>query len=289
MVGGGSGRFFPLDLHVHTTASDGRLTPAETVALALQRGLRVLAITDHDSTGGVEPAVDAARGSALEVIAGVEINTDTPKGEAHVLGYFVDPTHPRLGAQLADRRRARFERGQGIVQKLHALGLAIEWERVQEIAGADEGGAVGRPHVARALEERGYVSSTQEAFEKYIGRGGPAYVEYEKLTPEEAIAMIRGAGGVAVLAHPSTIEGLDAYAAELKSAGLDGLECYYGRYPEETVLALVALADRLELVATGGSDYHGSEQVTYNATLGGTDVPESVVRALKERHRTTSA
>ena len=276
--------YFPVDLHVHTSASDGRLTPAATVALALERGVRVVAITDHDSTEGVDEALAAAEGRTLEVISGVEINTDTPKGEAHMLGYFVAPDHPRLQAQLADRRRARFERGFGIVRKLRAMGMDISWERVQEIAGAVEGGAVGRPHVARALQERGYVASTQEAFEKYIGRHGPAYVEYEKLTPEEAIAMIRGAGGVAALAHPSTIEGLDAYAEELKAAGLDGLECYYGQYPEETVLALVALADRLDLVATGGSDYHGSEEVTYNATLGGTNVPESVVTALKERH-----
>jgi hypothetical protein len=162
--------------------------------------------------------------------------------------------------------------------------LSISWERVQEIAGADEGGAVGRPHVARALLEKGYVASTQEAFEKYIGRDGPAYVEYEKLTPAEAIQIIRAAGGLAVLAHPSTIQGLDAYLAPLIGAGLEGLECYYGQYSEETVLDLVAIADRLGLVATGGSDYHGSEQVTYNATLGGTQVPESVVERLKERH-----
>ena len=274
----------PVDLHVHTTASDGRLTPAETVGLAIQRGLRVLAITDHDSTGGVDAAVEAA-GAGLEVLAGVEINTDTAQGETHMLGYLLDHRNTGLQARLTDRRRARFERGRTMVSKLDALGLAISWERVQEIAGADEGGAVGRPHVARALEERGYVKSPQEAFERYLGRGGPAYVEYEKLTPEEAIAMIRAAGGLAVLAHPSTIEGLDRFLRSLIDAGLEGLECYYGQYPEETVLGLVALADRLGLVATGGSDYHGSEQVTYNATLGGTSVPASVVDALRARHR----
>jgi 3',5'-nucleoside bisphosphate phosphatase len=255
------------------------------VALALERGLHVLAITDHDSTGGVDAAIGAAHGSPLEVIPGVEINTDTPQGEVHMLGYLLDHGDSQLQERLTDRRRARFERGHGIVSKLNALGLEVSWERVQAIAGADEGGAVGRPHVARALEERGYVKSTQEAFERYIGRGGPAYVEYEKLTPEEAIEMIRAAGGLAVLAHPSTIEGLDAYLEALIGAGLQGLECYYGQYSDETVLGLVALADRLDLVVTGGSDYHGSEQVTYNATLGGTEVPASVVTALKARHR----
>ena len=286
--GGRVERYCSIDLHVHTTASDGRLTPAETVALALERGLRVIAITDHDSTEGVDDAVTAAAGTPLEVVPGVEINTDTPQGEVHMLGYFVDPRDAQLQARLADRRRARFERGYGIVRKLHGLGLEISWERVQELAGTAEGGAVGRPHVARALEERGYVNSTQEAFDKYIGRGGPAYVEYEKLTPEEAIDFIRSAGGTAVLAHPSTIEGLDAYLRGLIEAGLEGLECYYGQYPEETVLGLVALADRLGLVVTGGSDYHGSEQVTYNATLGGTQIPDSVVTALKARRRATA-
>ena len=273
-----------VDLHLHTTASDGRLTPGETVTLAIERGLRVIAITDHDSTEGVAPAIAAARGTSLEVISGVEINTDTAQGEAHVLGYLLDHENDVLQDRLRDRRRARFERGFGIVRKLEAIGLSVRWERVQEIAGVAEGGAVGRPHVARALVEKGYVTSTQEAFEKYIGRDGPAYVEYEKLTPEEAVGIIRAAGGLAALAHSSTIEGLDRFLAPMITAGLAGLECYYGQYSEETVLGLVAVADRLGLVPTGGSDYHGSEQVTYNATLGGTNVPESVVSRLKERH-----
>ncbi len=273
-----------VDLHLHTTASDGRLTPSDTVALALERELRVIAITDHDSTEGVAAALGAAAGTGLEVIPGVEMNTDTAQGEAHVLGYLVDHEDTSLQDRLADRRRARLERGLGIVRKLEAIGMSVSWDRVQEIAGAAEGGAVGRPHVARAMVEKGYVASTQEAFEKYIGRDGPAYVEYEKLTPEQAVGIIRAAGGLAVLAHPSTIVGLDAFLAPLIAAGLAGLECYYGQYPEETVLGLVAIADRLGLTATGGSDYHGSEQVTYNATLGGTRVPESVVLRLKERH-----
>ncbi|HEU5319122.1 MAG TPA: PHP domain-containing protein [Chloroflexota bacterium] len=273
-----------VDLHVHTTASDGRLTPAETVALAVARGLSVLSLTDHDSTEGVGAAIAAARGSRLRVIPGVEMNTDTPQGEAHVLGYFVDHEDTDLQRRLADRRRARMERGLGIVTKLKAIGIEVSWERVQEIAGAAEGGAVGRPHLALALQEAGFVKSTQEAFERYIGRGGPAYVEYEKLAPEEATQIIRRAGGLAALAHPSTIEDLDRFLQPLIEAGLEGLECYYGAYPEATVLRLVTLAERLGLSVTGGSDYHGSEQVTYNATLGGTPVPMSVVEGLEARH-----
>jgi 3',5'-nucleoside bisphosphate phosphatase len=243
-----------------------------------------LALTDHDSTEGVEAAIEAARGTGMELIPGVEINTDTAQGEKHILGYHLSHRDAGLQARLADRRRARFERGAGNVRNLNAIGQAIVWERVQEIAGADDGGAVGRPHVALALQEAGYVTSTQEAFDRYIGRDGPAYVEYEKLTPEEAIGMIAQAGGVPALAHPSTIDGLERYLAPLIEAGLEGLECYYGSYPEVTVRGLVAVAERLGLVVTGGSDYHGTEQVTYNATLGGTRVPKSVVEQLRERH-----
>jgi 3',5'-nucleoside bisphosphate phosphatase len=279
------GGWSAVDLHVHTAASDGRLTPAETVALAVARGLRVLALADHDSTEGIEAALAAAEGTGLELITAVEINTDTPQGEAHILGYLLDHHDPVLQERLADRRRARFERGAGIVRKLNAMGMQISWERVQEIAGADEGGSVGRPHVALALKERGYVATTQEAFLKYIGNGGPAYVSYEKLTPEEAIAMIRRAGGIAALAHPANVPELNGFLAPLITAGLSGIECYYGAYGPDVVTGLAALAEQLNLVATGGSDYHGTEETTYNATLGATRVPIHVVERLKERHR----
>ncbi len=279
------GGWSAVDLHVHTTASDGRLTPAQTVALAVARGVRVLALADHDSTSGITAALADAEGTGLEIMSAVEINTDTPQGEAHVLGYLLDHQDPQLQERLAARRAARFERGAGMVRKLNALGQEISWERVQEIAGAADGGSVGRPHVALALQERGYVTSVQEAFQKFLGNGGPAYVSYEKLTPEEAIQMIRRAGGLAVLAHPSNVRELTTSLAPLIAAGLSGIECYYGAYTPDVVASLVAVAARLGLVATGGSDYHGSEQTTYNATLGATRVPLSVVERLKERHR----
>ena len=279
------GGWSQVDLHVHTTASDGRLTPAETVALAVARGLRVMAITDHDSTEGIEAALEATKGTGLTLIPGVEMNTDTTVGEAHMLGYFVGHDDPVLQEKLADRRRARMARGLNIVRKLQGMGLDVSWERVQQIAGADEGGAVGRPHEALALLEKGYVATTAEAFERYIGRGGPAYVEYEKLTPEEAIDVILSAGGLPVLAHPSTIQELDAFLTPLIEHGLAGLECYYGSYPKDVVRDLVALAGRRGLLVTGGSDYHGTEQVSYNATLGGTPVPMSVVDTLRAAHR----
>ena len=272
-----------VDLHLHTTASDGSLAPADLVALALKRGLRAIAITDHDSTGGVDAALAAAQGTVLEVIPGVEINTDLAVGEAHILGYYLDHHDPDLQETLSRQRAGRFGRGGGMVQRLRDLGLDVSWERVQEIAGAASGGAVGRPHVALALLEKGYVASVAEAFEKYIGNGGPAYVPREKLAPQEAVRIVRRAGGLPALAHPADLPDLGTFVAPLLEAGLAGLECYYGDYPEDVVQRLLGLARDLDLVPTGGSDFHGPDVVA-TAVLGGTPVPATVVDELKARH-----
>jgi len=276
-----------VDLHLHTTASDGRLTPEQTVALAVERGLRTIAITDHDSTSGVDAALAAASGTSLEVIPGVELNTDVPSGEAHVLGYYLDHHHPEFERLLAERRRARFSRGAKMVEKLRALNMDVTWERVQEIAGAaegGEGGAVGRPHVARALLEKGYVTTLNEAFETYLGRNGPAYVPYARFTPEEAVRAVRLAGGVSALAHPTTFGDFQVALPELIEAGLAGLECYYGLMLPHEVQPLLMVAAQHGLVATGGSDFHGTDG-PHMASLGMTPVPVSVVEALKARHR----
>ena len=277
-----------VDLHLHTTASDGRLTPEQVVALAHERGVRVIALTDHDSTGGVDAALAAARGKDVEVIPGVELNTDVPAGEAHVLGYYLDHHQPVLEALLEARRRARFERGAAMVEKLRALGFKISWERVQELAGAADGGAVGRPHVARALMEQGYVGSVNEAFEKYLGRDGPAYVSYARFTPEEAVRAVADARGVPVLAHPPTWPGYEEALPSLIGAGLAGLECYYGQLKPAEVQPLLDTAARHNLIITGGSDFHGSDGPLI-ASLGVTQVPMSCVLALKEQKRTIDA
>ena len=243
-----------VDLHLHTTASDGRLTPKELINLAARKGLRVVAVTDHDSTEGLGEALEAAKAfPQLTVIPGIELSTDIPGDEIHVLAYFVRHKDEELLATLRKFRQGRLERGKGMVEKLRDMGLDIEWQRVQEIAGD---GAVGRPHVALALMEKGYVSQTNEAFEKYIGRNGPAYVEREKLTPVEAVETITSWGGVAVLAHPAQLLDLDANLEDLKAAGLVGMEVYYAQYSEERIQELASTAAKHALLPCGGSDYH---------------------------------
>ncbi len=243
------------DFHCHSTASDGVLSPSELVSLAYGQGVRILALTDHDSTEGVAEARRAAAAYPdFTLIPGIEMGTDIPGGEVHMLGLFLDPDGPELGRTLQRLRDSRRRRGEGMVTKLRELGFDVTWEQVQRLAGE---GAVGRPHVAAALVEKGYVSNVAEAFEKYIGRNGPAYVEREKLTPSEAVATIVRLGGVACLAHPRDLEGLDELLAELKSAGLAAMEVFYKDYLPEEVGHLAAAARRFDLIALGGSDYHG--------------------------------
>jgi predicted metal-dependent phosphoesterase TrpH len=277
-----AGGWSKVDLHLHTTASDGSLSPAALVALARQRGLRYIAVTDHDSTEGVDEALRAARGTSLQVLSGVELNTDVPAGELHVLGYYLDHHDPALQARLSRLRASRLGRGEGMVRRLRDLGLDVSWDRVREIAGASQGGAVGRPHVARALLEKGYVQSVREAFERYIGNDGPAYVPREKLEPVEAVAIILGAGGLPALAHPFELPDSDTLLPALVGAGLVGLECYYGTYPPEVVEGLVRQARALGLVPTGGSDFHGQD-ILPQFVLGGTPVPLEVVAELQAR------
>ena len=242
------------DLHLHTTASDGRLEPGEVVRLAVKVGLDVIAITDHDSIDGIAPALAVVTDlPSLTVIPGVEINTDVPHGEVHVLGYFIDYTDRKLAAALQGLRDSRRGRALKMIDKLRDLGMEIRWPRVQELA---QGGLVCRPHIAQALFEAGYVSSEKEAFDKYIGHDGPAYVEREKLLPVEAVKLIVGAQGLPVLAHPADIDALDKVVAELKAAGLVGIEVYYGSYTRDIIDRLLKIAKRYQLVPTGGTDYH---------------------------------
>ena len=273
-----------IDLHVHTNASDGKYSPTELVSLAARNGLGLLAITDHDTISGIAPALEAARVFPdLKIIPGVEISSHAPGSEVHVLGYFINYEDPELLIQLAALGDSRQERARAIVDKLRGLGLDISLERVQQIAGE---GSIGRPHIAQALMEKGYVSSFQEVFTRYIGQGGPAYVERIKLTPDEAVELILKSGGLPVLAHPSTINDAEAVISRLAAGGLVGMEAYYKDYTDEQRRYMVSLAHRYKLIATGGSDFHGIDEAT-EVMLGDACVPrecgENLIRLARER------
>lgn len=272
------------DLHLHTTASDGRLEPGEIVSLAVKVGLDVIAITDHDTIDGVAPALSAAEAfPSLTVIPGVEINTDVPHGEVHVLGYFIDYTDRKLGITLQELRESRLGRAQKMIAKLGSLGMDIKWQRVRELA---QGGSVCRPHIAQALFEKGYVNSEKEAFDKYIGHNGPAYVERYKLLPVEAVKLVMDAQGLPVLAHPADINYLNRLVPELKVAGMVGIEVYYKDYGPEIIAGLLKVAKRYNLIPTGGTDYHAFDDGSEVEIGGALTPPQSVERlfALADKH-----
>ncbi|MDE2843851.1 MAG: PHP domain-containing protein [Chloroflexota bacterium] len=244
-----------VDLHLHTLASDGRLTPTELVNLIASKGVTVAAISDHDTTDGIAEAVQAASAHQnLEVIPAIELSTDIPGDEIHMLGYFLEYEDEEFQGILRRFREGRVERGRMMVEKLAALGKPVDWERVKAFAGD---GSVGRPHIALAMVEAGYFKEPKEAFYEYLGRNGLAYAEREKMTPEEGVEMLARVGGSAVLAHPAGLEDLDTKVAQLKEAGLVGMEVHYAMYSEETIQRLLEVANRHGLIPCGGSDYHG--------------------------------
>jgi len=266
-----------VDLHLHSTASDGRLSPAEVVGESASRGLVVIALADHDTVDGIALALEAAQAfPQLRVIPCVEISTDVPGGEVHVLGYFIDYTNPELLVALEEFRNSRQRRAQKIIAKLGELGIHIEWQRVKELAGS---GSIGRPHLAQAMLEKGYIASVREAFDKYISQGGPAYVEREKKTPVEAVELILQANGLPVLAHPLTVNDPEGMIIELRAAGLVGVETYYNGYTIGEINKLVSLAGRYGLIATGGSDYHGLD-ASSETMIGGAPVPMEAAEQL---------
>ena len=280
-----------VDLHLHTTFSDGTLTPAQIVELCADRGLKVISISDHDSTEGMAEAFETAdRYPDLTIVPGIELNTDIPGSEVHVLGYFVEYDDPSFQQVLKGFREGRADRGRRMVQKLNDLGLSISWKRVEELSG---GGAVGRPHVAQALVEAGYIEYPREAFDRYIGREGPAYVGRPRLTPVEAVKLLADNGALPVMAHPTyqksepgvtQTDALRDTLQELKEAGLVGMEVYYGDYSEEEVARLLKLADELGLVPCGGSDYHASGNPG-EPEPGSVGPPMASVEALKSIRR----
>ena len=244
-----------IDLHLHTLASDGRLTPTELIRLAAKLGLKTIAVTDHDSTEGLAEAYEAAKEfPELRIIPGIEMSADIPGDEVHVLGYFLDYQDEQFQATLSEFRTGRVGRAQIMVEKLKDLGKPVDWERVLHFA-AD--GSVGRPHIALAMVEAGYFKEPKEAFDEYLGNGGLAYYDRPKLNPIESVEMIQRVGGVPVLAHPTFMNDMEAGIANLKKVGLKGMEVYYAQYDDDTVRHLARLAKEYDLIPCGGSDYHG--------------------------------
>lgn len=266
----------PADLHTHTTASDGTLAPAALVRCAHAAGVTSLAVTDHDTFAGLAEADAEARRLGLTFVPGVELSTDATGREVHVLGYFCRAGGGPLAELLGEMRAARWRRIEEIVSRLRSAGAPVSLERVAAIAGD---GAAGRAHVARALVEAGCAGSVSEAFELYLLPGRPGYVPRRKLHPAEAVRCVVEAGGVAVLAHPGLIGG-DEIIPELVAAGLRGIEAYYPAHDPGQVEAYLALADRLGLIATGGSDFHGAGERW--GDLGSVTVPDDVVGRLAE-------
>ncbi|MEE3142731.1 MAG: PHP domain-containing protein [Chloroflexota bacterium] len=263
-----------VDLHLHTTASDGRLSPTELIHLLASQGLKQVAISDHDTTEGLAEAFAAAEEFPdMRIIPAIELSTDIPGDEVHMLGYFLRHEDEELQKILREFRMGRLERGRMMVEKLATLGINIEWERVQEIAGE---GSVGRPHIALAMVEKGYCKEPKDAFPEYLGRNGSAYVERSKMTPPEAVEMLIRFGAVPVLAHPAYLNDMETTIAELAEAGIVGLEVHYAQFSPETVQQLAGLADRYGLIPCGGSDYHGlgNEGEPLPGTLG--PPPETV-------------
>jgi 3',5'-nucleoside bisphosphate phosphatase len=245
------------DLHMHSLISDGRLTPTELVDMAYRNGVRIMALTDHDIVDGLPEAFDAAAKYAdMTLIAGIEMSTDVPGNEVHINGHFIDWQDEGFREKLRHLQESRLGRAQKMVDRLVELGAPVTWERVQSFAE----GAVGRPHIALALVEAGHVASVNEAFDRYLSRNAPAYVERERLDPEEVVELIRGVGGLATLNHPRELYaagGLEDLLHRLKSAGLTGIEVYYQDYFPEEMDTFAVLAAKFGLLPLGGSDYHG--------------------------------
>ena len=274
-----------VDLHLHTTASDGVLSPSEIVRYAKAKGLQAIAITDHDTIDGCEEGLSEAERIGFEVIPGIEISAEYSPGSMHILGFFLDIHHPLLNERLEYLQKARAERNPKMVAKLNQLGMEVTYEEVLKASG---GGQVGRPHFANVLLEKKYVRSFQEAFDRFLKKGAPAYVDKLRFTSKEALHFINEAGGMAVLAHPNTLgvnrsSELEKLILQLVDEGLKGIEVYYPEHSAVEVAQYKTLADRHSLLSTGGTDYHGIEKNELDIGVGRGEMklPYSIVENMK--------
>jgi predicted metal-dependent phosphoesterase TrpH len=270
-----------VDLHIHSTASDGTCDPSEVVRMAAGVGLTTIAITDHDTTDGLPEAFDEARRLGLDVMPGVEVNSEGEWGDLHILGYCFDTDDSQLVERLREVQIAREARARRILDRLATLGMHLEWA---DILSLTRGKIIGRPHIARALVSRGHVASVREAFERFIGVGGPAYVARLRMRPDEVIGMIRAAGGVPVLAHPIQSGAMGAIP-ELVRQGIRGLEVYYPGLSPSDICMLEEWCSKMRLIATGGSDFHGPLVTSVGSGLGTVTVFQETVELLASEAR----
>ncbi|MDK2744154.1 MAG: PHP domain-containing protein [Nitrospira sp.] len=274
-----------LDLHLHTTHSDGSCTPAEVIDLAHKAGVSALAITDHDITTGVAEAIAAGQQCGIEVIPGVEISSIIANSELHILGYFLDWQDADLNQRFKSMRDSRHRRNPKIIERLQALGIEMTYDEVRAVAGSD---SVGRPHIARVLMDKGVVSSAKEAFDRFLAEGKSAYVPRDLPSPAEAIQWIKAARGLAVLAHPTWVKPADRSLADLvrqlKADGLDGVEVYYSTHAARQTREYLSLAKQLGLLVTGGSDFHGltKPDIEVGIGKGALHIPTSLLPKMKE-------
>ena len=274
-----------VDLHCHSTASDGEYPPADVARRAQAAGLAAIALTDHDTTGGVPEATRAGEALGLRVVSGCEFSVKAPWGELHLLGYFLPPGHARLEEFLVGTRAARHRRAEQIVGHLRRLGVTIELADIVRVA---DGGAVGRPHVARVLVQRGVSVDMNDAFARYLGRGRPAYVEKPLPTLQQVTELVHAVGGVAVAAHLGD-HGTEGQIRQFQEQGLDGLEVRHPSHSPGIERRLTGIAQRLGLAISGGSDWHGDMEVgDSHAPLGGMEVPLEWLEKLEERREKTS-
>ncbi|MCS7257976.1 MAG: PHP domain-containing protein [candidate division WOR-3 bacterium] len=265
------------DLHIHTTYSDGLLSPGDVVSLAHKHGLDAIAIVDHDAIGGIEPAIEAAKKLNIEVIPAVELSCIVGETDVHVIGYYIDYRNKKLVQILKEIQKKRIERAKLMVERLKKQGAKVELERVLELAGE---GTVGRPHIAQALLEEGYISSYDEAFWRYIGYHCPAYVPKEKLKPQDAIKLIKDFGGIPVLAHPMSYNGHHQIILYLIETGIQGLEVWRCEHTEEDIKYLTELTQKHGLLKTGGTDCHGGRKG--KILIGELKLPYEIVKELKD-------
>ena len=274
-----------IDLHVHSTASDGTDSPASLVEQAAKLGLAAIAVTDHDSVGGVAEAVEAGRALGVEVVPGIEVSSDYLDNNVHILGYFIDPASPELRPVLDWVATERNERNEKIVANLAAAGYDISMDELRQTY---PGAVLGRPHFCEFLMKKGHIASVKEGFDTLLGTGKPFYLPKRRISIEKAVEVIRAAGGVPVLAHPVMYgydrEGLGRLFDTVAALGIRHMEAYYSENTPEDETWLLAEAERRGFGVTGGSDYHGSRKlhIRLGSGCGNLRVPESLLEELKK-------